>query len=779
MGSLHKPPSLHELYESASSEVRTCLELSFPTKRGCNESVSTKNESYRRALKDLTLLRTEGTPTHDHGLIATLCSIACAFSCPKHQGVRNHVERFAYYWLALDRLPSLLICMGFTIDIAPNTNAYLTPGRTWSEDTCSSQTSFIRDTQSIVDSLDHTDAFLIHRAVQRLLQDKRWKTPHTHNNSNQFLSLLEAKLASESLNDKEKQLVQEAEQRWNIWHLARLTQAIRHIPDSEVDASGNEGSDEEDADGLDSEESETSSDAEPASSEISDSSEAWEEELSSGNPITSQQRPPNNRPAYSDNRPTTPSPRPLLDITSESAPQIRQVKGAINASTKWRCLSASQASKKSKAIVYNFGVPPAHRKAPELRCGPVQISSELGGPVGDFAVSGLQGSQQDNAQLRNGGSMTSMDEARSLFTSRPPSSMGTPPAPDASPSPRDKASVLDLEVHSASPTSSFKAMRSKPDGCGTSRTPVTSTENNLTPPVFEEAEAIIDFLPRFQVYSEQEKPIRQVVHAVFNKMKEDLSDKKGLDQGYIYILRLEGRPGYVKIGQTTKTIDVRKGQIKKCSVGDLVAINDDDFCELSNHTRVEQLVHQELQNCRRRFACACKRTKGKAHDCEGAEGFRMHGEWFEMEEAKAKEVVRRWRDWMNKDPYCDGILRSRERLRIEYYANDPERMSMMVCKESPEAWLWDRFMDLSNWNIHKFWIRTKLFGLRSERLTYSRWDSFWKHWQSNVLIYLTFFLFSLALFVLSECLSPSFAFVPVLSLINTVVLGSWAILYAA
>ncbi len=707
MGSLHKPPSLHELYESASSEVRTCLELSFPTKRGCNESVSTKNESYRRALKDLTLLRTEGTPTHDHGLIATLCSIACAFSCPKHQGVRNHVERFAYYWLALDRLPSLLICMGFTIDIAPNTNAYLTPGRTWSGDTCSSQTSFIRDTQSIVDSLEHTDAFLIHRAVQRLLQDKRWKKPHTHNNSNHFLSLLEAKLGSESLNDEEKQLVQEAEQRWNIWHLARLTQAIRHNPDSEVDASGNEGSDEEDPDGLDSEESETSSDAESASSENSDSSEAWEEELSSGSPITSQQRPPNNRPAYSDNRPTTPSPRPLLDTTSESAPQIRQVKGAINASTKWRCLSASQASKKSKAIVYNFGVPPAHRKAPELRCGPVQISSELGGPVGDFPVSGLQGSQQDNAQLRNGGSMTSMDEARSLFTSRPPSSMGTPPAPDTSPSPRDEASVLDLEIHSASPRSSFKAMRSKPDGCGTSRTPVTSTENNLTPPVFEEAEAIIDFLPRFQVYFEQEKPIRQVVHAVFNKMKEDLSDKKGLDQGYIYILRLEGRPGYVKIGQTTKTIDVRKGQIKKCS------------------------------------------------------------------------VVRRWRDWMNKDPYCDGILRSRERLRIEYYANDPERMSMMVCKESPEAWLWDRFMDLSNWNIHKFWIRTKLFGLRSERLTYSRWDSFWKHWQSNVLIYLTFFLFSLALFVLSECLSPSFAFVPVLSLINTVVLGSWAILYAA
>lgn len=281
--------------------------------------------------------------------------------------------------------------------------------------------------------------------------------------------------------------------------------------------------------------------------------------------------------------------------------------------------------------------------------------------------------------------------------------------------------------------------------------------------------------PPFEAYHKGRIPITRVTHKVFDTMQTVLSGKKDSDDGHIYTLRLAERPGFVKIGRTKNPIDKRKSQISRCITYSLEVINDDDYCPVENHTRVERLIHEELRNYRQSFRCACKQSKPHS---DPSDGMTTHGEWFAIDEAKAVEVVTRWRKWMSTKPYRDGSLKLREKQRINVYRKDSNRMNAMVVGQDDD-WRWHIFMRHTPWQLRLLWLYANLFEERYERPTCSPWDSLWKHWKSNVLFGLVFFLLSCFLFALSEFLLLSFEFAPSPALLNTLVLGSGAILYAA
>lgn len=290
-------------------------------------------------------------------------------------------------------------------------------------------------------------------------------------------------------------------------------------------------------------------------------------------------------------------------------------------------------------------------------------------------------------------------------------------------------------------------------------------------------------LPVFHPLHSEQESIPDTTHAMFSLMQQPLSDRKDLDEGHIYTLRVQERPGYIKIGRTKDTIRKRQNQINRCIGGTLQPINDDDRCKVPNHSKVETLIHRELHNHRHYFQCFCrKKPKQKQHDCDGFDGSTKHGEWFKIDETKAIEIVDRWRSWMSSTPYCDGVLRPNEKVRIDYYAKKPARMNGMIAANG-KHWHWNKFMRISRpwlWYLRlQTWLHEERHRGRSVQYSSSRWDSLWRNWQANLSFYIMFFVFSFMISVVSSLLPSTLGFVPVFPLINSLTLGSWAIMYAA
>lgn len=99
---------------------------------------------------------------------------------------------------------------------------------------------------------------------------------------------------------------------------------------------------------------------------------------------------------------------------------------------------------------------------------------------------------------------------------------------------------------------------------------------------------------------------------------------------------------------------------------------------------------------------------------------------FNMDGAKAVEVVTRWRKWMFTKPYQDGSLKLREKQRIKVYHKDTNRMNAMVIRQDKD-WCRDIFMSHKSWQLRILWLFTSLYEERYERPTSSPWDSLWKH----------------------------------------------------
>ncbi|KAH8787352.1 T5orf172 domain-containing protein [Hyaloscypha sp. PMI_1271] len=145
------------------------------------------------------------------------------------------------------------------------------------------------------------------------------------------------------------------------------------------------------------------------------------------------------------------------------------------------------------------------------------------------------------------------------------------------------------------------------------------------------------------------------------------------DDGYIYIFRSKSDafpgPKYVKIGKTKQKPEKRKDQWRGTCKFDFVHVEDENDKRFLHYHKVERIVHAELYNERRKYKCnKCNKcNKGKRfHHLELGEGSVLptpteHGEWFEVSEEKALEVVNKWRDWVIKnEPYRpDGTLHAR------------------------------------------------------------------------------------------------------------------------
>jgi len=111
----------------------------------------------------------------------------------------------------------------------------------------------------------------------------------------------------------------------------------------------------------------------------------------------------------------------------------------------------------------------------------------------------------------------------------------------------------------------------------------------------------------------------------------DSGDQK---TGYIYAYEVEGSPGLVKIGYTSRSIEVRhKEWTDDCNRKTtlLYPVKPDESGCVPNARRIEALCHAELDDYRLRIYC---------HGC-----MKQHTEWFDVAAEKAIEAIRKWTSW--------------------------------------------------------------------------------------------------------------------------------------
>lgn len=118
--------------------------------------------------------------------------------------------------------------------------------------------------------------------------------------------------------------------------------------------------------------------------------------------------------------------------------------------------------------------------------------------------------------------------------------------------------------------------------------------------------------------NDKKETLESVAHSVFRLAQQPArtKPKKGepYTNGWIYILRIMDIPGYLKIGRTTQLIPIRKNQIANCNKKLVLEVVDDKLCyqKISNHERVEKLIHEDLKNERCYFRCPmCEDSNGQ------------------------------------------------------------------------------------------------------------------------------------------------------------------------
>lgn len=182
----------------------------------------------------------------------------------------------------------------------------------------------------------------------------------------------------------------------------------------------------------------------------------------------------------------------------------------------------------------------------------------------------------------------------------------------------------------------------------------------------------------------KKETLESVAHSVFRLAQEPArtKPKKGewkgetYTGGWIYILRITDVPGYVKIGRTTQLITKRKKQIANCKKKLELEVVEYKLCyeKISNHERIEKLIHEDLKNEQCFFRCPCARNRDN-EDSHVRDGYTEHGEWFKIDEEEACLRVERWRQWMRQEPYEGaGDMKSDFRRRVDYCERDMKHL---------------------------------------------------------------------------------------------------------
>jgi predicted GIY-YIG superfamily endonuclease len=113
------------------------------------------------------------------------------------------------------------------------------------------------------------------------------------------------------------------------------------------------------------------------------------------------------------------------------------------------------------------------------------------------------------------------------------------------------------------------------------------------------------------------------------------SDRK---QGYIYIFWDEVNFGKLKIGRTNNLERRLHAWNRKCRRKHSYHSNDVSLVEIAPVRRIEDLIHIELQECRKRRMCkSCSET---------------HKEWFDVDQKHAVRVLKKWQEWGLRRPYA-------------------------------------------------------------------------------------------------------------------------------
>jgi hypothetical protein len=139
----------------------------------------------------------------------------------------------------------------------------------------------------------------------------------------------------------------------------------------------------------------------------------------------------------------------------------------------------------------------------------------------------------------------------------------------------------------------------------------------------------------WMISARREKPL-QTFFVIAKELSRDLT-KKEIQAGFIYAFRVadpQGR-GYLKIGAATDC-QLRMKQHKRC-YGDceqLFPLEDEKAVPVNHVFRVESLIHAELVE----YAMRLKRCPRLAvHHVS-------HGEWFDVGEVHALDVIAKWHD---------------------------------------------------------------------------------------------------------------------------------------
>ncbi|MCJ1297545.1 hypothetical protein MMC08_000332 [Hypocenomyce scalaris] len=701
------------------------------------------------ALERLKDLLRAGMYPYEAGLFDTLESIAHGFSCDHHRTKAEDLARLTYYWLALDSLPSLLTCMGI-VD-SPLIAAPVD----------------MRQIQLDVDDLDSARFWIVYEAVGKL--DRRWwNCKETVNVAECFKGMLKARLTSDLLDKDKKGKMEDARQRWKICHqLEEISGEETGLPSQQARTTA-EDKDQpsENSDGSISE-----NDSELTQSGAADVGLVREQNNDSParevSVRSSARRKSVPASATSRGAPVTPK-RPTNPKSPASAPTTPQKRDP-----------------RESTIVHRNGT----SSAPRPQQKPLGHSASRGSPTSSFTRS----TQSPHFDRRDD-ETSDGSEAHGMKGKRP----NQRPL-----SQHDKGPQMEAQAEDLLPCSGIRSLplvSSSPDtnigrqnkialGSETntnnspnaqSLTKAAPTPENFPRPTSAEYGGANGSVPFFEPFDKSPEGVIATVNKVFELMQKPLS-KNNADEGCIYALYMPECPGYIKIGRTVKNIKSRKTGIQKCTKQRLELLNHEDHCKVPNHTTVEALIHAELRLYRSCFRCKC-RVPNLIH-CEGDDGVVTHGEWFEIDKAKALEVVRRWRKWMTEEPHCNGLLRVREELRIRSYSKNSHRLKSLISKDDKgnEIWRWDVFMRCSQWQFQllqlRSWFRDRRFNKGTN--DWSRWDSLCESWESNLLLYLAFFVFSTFLFAVADFLPPVFPFTSVLVVMNSAFLGTFAILYAA
>ncbi|KAE9369901.1 DUF1766-domain-containing protein [Stipitochalara longipes BDJ] len=135
-------------------------------------------------------------------------------------------------------------------------------------------------------------------------------------------------------------------------------------------------------------------------------------------------------------------------------------------------------------------------------------------------------------------------------------------------------------------------------------------------------------------------------HLIQNQIKRPLNNIDQKD-GYVYLYEVEGNSGFVKLGYTSRNIEVRHQEwnfdCNRVSIG-LYPIPSNSAIPVRNARRVEALCHAELDH--RRIKIDCKAC------------LKQHVEWFEVSPADAIAVFQKWSKWAATLPYERSRLRS-------------------------------------------------------------------------------------------------------------------------